>query len=367
MFPQAFIVRNPYHNALTWLALTEDRIDPWWFRWRKRRGWFKKLEVEAYRGFGTGAEIRLRGRVLRFRGIRPPQEDRSAWDNFKNMYRRFGTDEIPRAKLQAIFQSQVVETTTDEEGYFSIVIKPENPELVEPGWQEFSLLMPPQPYLNQEPIAVTAKAMILQGGSKFGIISDIDDTLLFTNVRSKTRMLKNTLFKNALTRRTFPNTPELYRKLHAAPDGTGFNPMFYLSSSPWNLYDFMEKFLFFKRFPEGPMILRDIGISRKHMLASSHNAHKSTHIREILTLFDKLPFLLFGDSGEQDPYIFARAVNAFPGRIRHVFIRDIAGRKNEEDMIALARACRQHGTGFSFFEHADEVEAIALAAGWLEA
>ncbi|MFK7970575.1 MAG: App1 family protein [Bacteroidia bacterium] len=351
---------------LTWLALTEDRVDPWWFRWRKRRGWFKKLEVEAYRGYGTSEEIRLRGRVLRFRGIRPPKKERSAWGNFKNMYRRFGTDEIPHARLQAIFQSQVMETVTDDEGYFSFTIKPENPELVEPGWQEFSILMPPQPFLNPEPVAVTAKALILPQGAGFGIISDIDDTLLVTEVRSKARMVQNTLFENALTRRTFPDTPELYRRMHAAPDGTGFNPVFYLSSSPWNLYDFLEKFIQFQRFPEGPLILRDVGLSRKHMLASSHNTHKSAHIRDILTLFENLPFLLFGDSGEKDPYIFAKAVNAFQGRIRHVFIRDVAGKKHSEEMQSLARACRQHGTGFSFFEHIAEVEKIVKAAGWLE-
>jgi phosphatidate phosphatase APP1 len=355
-----------WHNILDWLALTEDRVDPWWFHWRKRRGWFKKLEIEAYRGYGTREEIRLRGRVLRFRGIRPPKENRSAWGNFQNMYRRFGTDEIPRAKVQAIFQSQAEETRSDEEGYFSLVLKPDKPEAIEPGWQEYPLLMPAQPYLNPEPIAITAKAVIVPDGARFGVISDIDDTLLVTNVASRLRMVQHTLFENALTRRTFPGTPELYTKLHKAPDGTGFNPFFYLSSSPWNLYDFLEKFLQFKQFPEGPLILRDIGLNRKYMLGSSHHAHKSTHIREILTLYDKLPFIMIGDSGEQDPFIFSKAVNSFPGRVRHIFIRDVANRKDTEEMQSLARACRQDGTGFSFFNQAEEVEEVARAAGWMD-
>ena len=53
-------------------------------------------------------------------------------------------------------------------------------------------------------------------------------------------------------------------------------------------------------------------------------------------------------------------------QIKHVFIRDVIGRKNDEEMQALARACRQHGTGFSFFDHVEEVETIARSAGWIE-
>ncbi|MEZ4688557.1 MAG: App1 family protein, partial [Bacteroidia bacterium] len=102
-----------------------------------------------------------------------------------------------------------------------------------------------------------------------------------------------------------------------------------------------------------------------YMLGASHHAHKSTHIHQILSLYDKLPFIMIGDSGEQDPFIFAKAVNAFPGRIRHIFIRDISSRKHTEEMLSLARACQQHGTGFSFFDHAEEIEEVALAAGWL--
>ncbi|MEZ4684529.1 MAG: phosphatase domain-containing protein [Bacteroidia bacterium] len=192
----------------------------------KAQGFFRKLEIEAYRGYGTREEIRLRGRVLRFRGILPPKQDRSAWGNFRNMYRRFGTDEIPRARIQAVIQSQAEEVLSDTEGYFSLLLRPDRPEEIEPGWQEFSLLMPAQPYLNPEPMAVTAKAMIVPEGARFGLISDIDDTLLVTNVASRLRMLQHTLFENAITRRTFPGTAEVYRKLHKAPDGTGFNPVF---------------------------------------------------------------------------------------------------------------------------------------------
>lgn len=353
-----------YNRLLAWLALTEDQVDPWWFRFRKKRGLFKKLEIEGYRGFGTQEEVHIRGRVLRYRGIRIPKENQSRWGNFKNMYRRFGTDEIPGVKVKAIFQTEVLEYQTDEEGYFDFTLFPRDPQAVEPGWQPVSFLMEPHNMLNAEPVAAMSKVVIPPKGARFGLISDIDDTLLVTDVASRLRMLQHTFLENALTRKSFPGTAQVYQRLHTAPDGTGFNPVFYLSSSPWNLYDFLERFLNIQQFPEGPLILRDLGISRKHLLGASHGAHKSGRIRELLTLFPDLPFLLIGDSGEQDPFIFAKAVENFPGRIQHVFIRDVAKRKEKPEMESLARACQQYGTGFTFFDEAEEILQIADAAGW---
>ena len=126
-------------------------------------------------------------------------------------------------------------------------------------------------------------------------------------------MLLQTFTGSALTRTPFEGAPELYRDL---ADGDR-NPVFYVSSSPWNLHAFLTGFLRHRAFPIGPLLLRDLigpraGPARKH-----------ERIEEILRLHPQLSFVLIGDSGEEDPAIYAEVVRAHPGRIRAVYIREV--------------------------------------------
>ena len=89
--------------------------------------------------------------------------------------------------------------------------------------------------------------------ARFGIVSDVDDTVLQTGVQRLGQMLRQTFTGSALTRTSFPGAPELYRDLAGAA-----NPVFYVSSSPWNLHAFLIAFLRHQRLPLGPVLLRDL-------------------------------------------------------------------------------------------------------------
>ena len=148
--------------------------------------------------------------------------------------------------------------------------------------------------------------------ARFGIISDVDDTILETGVQRVGRMIRQTLTGSALTRTSFPGAPELYRDLAA-----GVNPVFYVSSSPWNLHAFLVAFLRHREFPMGPVLLRDL------LGTHAGREQKAGRIREVLDLHPQLPFVLIGDSGEADPEIYADIVRAHPGRILAVYIREV--------------------------------------------
>jgi phosphatidate phosphatase APP1 len=152
-------------------------------------------------------------------------------------------------------------------------------------------------------------------GARFGLISDIDDTILETGVQQVGRMLRQTLTGSALTRSPFPGAPELYRDLAA-----DHNPVFYVSSSPWNLHAFLLAFLEHRDFPLGPVLLRDLlgGSSGRVGREQKHG-----RIREVLELHPTLPFVLIGDSGERDPQVYADIVREHPGRILAVYIREV--------------------------------------------
>ena len=125
-------------------------------------------------------------------------------------------------------------------------------------------------------------------------------------------MVVQTFTGSALTRTAFPGAPELYRDLAA-----GVNPVFYVSSSPWNLHAFLLAFLRHRDFPLGPVLLRDL-LGNRHGREQKH-----TRIREVLDLHPDLSFVLLGDSGEHDPQIYADIVREYPGRILAVYIREV--------------------------------------------
>ena len=148
--------------------------------------------------------------------------------------------------------------------------------------------------------------------ARFGIISDVDDTILETGVQRVRRMVVQTFTGSSLTRTAFPGSVELYQDLAA-----GVNPVFYVSSSPWNLYSFLVAFLRHRGFPLGPVLLRDL------LGTWAGREQKHDRIREVLDLYPDLPFVLMGDSGERDPEVYADIVRAYPGRILAVYIREV--------------------------------------------
>ena len=172
-------------------------------------------------------------------------------------------------------------------------------------------------------------------GARFGVISDVDDTILETGVQRVARMVKQTVTGSALTRTSFAGAPELYRDLAA-----GGNPFFYVSSSPWNLFPFLLAFLRHQDFPRGPVLLRDL------LGTSAGREAKAVRLHEILDLHPQLRFVLMGDSGEHDPRIYADLVRAYPGRVLAVYIREVRldpgdGRVEEvSERVGRGRALR---------------------------
>jgi phosphatidate phosphatase APP1 len=56
--------------------------------------------------------------------------------------------------------------------------------------------------------------------------------------------------------------------------------------------------------------------------------HKLGAIREILDVHPTLPFVLVGDSGQEDAEIYARIAREHPGRIHAIYIREVGRAKH---------------------------------------
>ncbi|MEL6971619.1 MAG: phosphatase domain-containing protein [Bacteroidota bacterium] len=299
-----------------------------------RLGRHLPVTIQAYRGFGSHDYLFMSGRVLRDKSIRKDARD-TTWRNFINTVKRFNSREINDARLRIHFAGETFELETDAEGYYTLdthLSTPLPPAPLEPPfWQQaiVELLSIPG---NQDVYHKTNTEVLIPGAvASFGVISDIDDTILKTYVTSwlKWRTLYLTILKNAFSRQAFNNVAPFYQALRRGPAGQDYNPFFYVSNSPWNLYDLMEEFLDLNQLPRGPIMLRDFGLPYEDR-PDNYRGHKHKQILRILSLYPDLAFVLIGDSGEKDVDIYRAVAEEYPGRIKAIYIRDVRSRQRAE-------------------------------------
>jgi phosphatidate phosphatase APP1 len=252
MFAIKVRVTMPFKNKLTLLASrVEDHIDDLLFSFRRRLGLNDPLQIVAYRSYGTPNRLYIKGRVLEDKGIRRSEGKGNILDNLVNMYRRFESDEIPGAEVKISFQGKEHSIITDREGYFVLDLIPEVPVVSEDMWFEVDveLVSAPVPFDGQ--VKTQAEVLIPPMDAEYGVISDIDDTIVRTGATSLIAMSRNTFFHNAHSRLPFAGVAEFYKALLLGRNGKRNNPFFYVSSSPWNLYELLRDFMDLTRSPKG--------------------------------------------------------------------------------------------------------------------
>lgn len=305
---------------------SETQFDALYNRLQNQLGGRDKIKIVVYRGHGTPERLHLRGRVLEDKGILPASEHDTIWDNILSVYRRFESDEMPGVWLQIRLAGEVTAVQTDEEGYFSTVITPTVPLAQRPDPYPVTVTLAEQPEVQG-----AGEIIVPPANAQFGVISDIDDTILQTFATNLLKVAQLTFLHNARTRLPFPGVAAFYQALQRGGQGDTRNPLFYVSSSPWNLYDLLADFMALNEIPAGPIFLRDLGLDSNKLLAKNHHDHKLEQIRHLLQTHATLPFVLLGDSGQQDPEIYRQVVAEFPGRIAAIYIRDVtAGERDGE-------------------------------------
>jgi phosphatidate phosphatase APP1 len=332
-------------------------IEWWWDHRRLRRRASQPpadFRIEPYGGHGGAGSVVVRGRVL----DDPPPTEAVEGEGVGAAVRRtlshFVTDELPGVPLRVTVAGATVETVTDTEGYFRAVLQPDPARLTSP-WTPGTVELAGDYRGLTGPHAASFEVRVPGPEAGFGVISDIDDTILETGVQRVGQMLRHTFTGSALTRTPFRGAAELYRDL-ASPE----NPVFYVSSSPWNLFAFIDAFLRHRGFPLGPVLLRDLLGTR------GGREQKGGRITEVLDLHPGLRFVLIGDSGERDPEVYAEVVRTHPGRVLAVYIREV--RLDLEDgRVERVLAGWPADVPFVLAADSDEVRDHAARAGLIQA
>lgn len=309
-------------------------------RLEEKLGLLDELRVVGYAGHGTDRALHVEGRLIERKAEAGDPGESSLWENIKSTARRLESDEIPGARIRARFRGGAWDVWTDNEGFFKLDVPLDEP--LEAGWHDVELEVVESLKEDDHPTGA-APVLVPSPDAEFAIVSDLDDTVIKSSATDTIRKVRVVFENDAGSRAAFAGVKELYEALVEGPDARGINPIFYVSRSGWNLYDLFQRFLEDKGIPRGPLFLQDLAIKESKSRAVGHESHKRDRIRLLLETYPDLPFVLIGDSGQEDPETYRQMVHEKPGRIRAIYIRDVTPDDRDEEVERIAAELSDRG------------------------
>jgi phosphatidate phosphatase APP1 len=293
------------------------------------------FELLAYRGYGSADRVHMHGRALEVRKVSASTDADSMLRNLLNTYRRAESDPLPFAGVNVEYANNTTVMKADDEGFFGGRIDLAQPVASHKEWNEYEVSLVAPVREGARTVRATGEILIPPPSARFGVISDIDDTVIQSRVSNFLQAARTVMLGNARTRLPFPGVAALYRALRNGATGDEKNPIYYVSSSPWNIYDVIAEFMDLQEIPRGPLLLRDWDIGWGLLASSRHFDHKGEAIRNILSLHPAMEFILIGDTSQHDPEIYRKIVAEFPHRVKAIYIRDVTG--NAERSAAVKK------------------------------
>ena len=343
----------------------EDGFAKGKFAAKEKFNLLEPIKILPYYGFGSDHYVFIKGRVLEEEGVKEKEEDGSTLEHLKNTYKRYESDEIPHVKVSAEFAGKRQETQTDDEGFFEFEFRFDEPVDYEKHGKKikFRLL---ETKTDDDELEAEGKIFVPDKKAEFGIISDIDDTVLVSRITHFLAKLKLMLLKNSTERSPFPGIAAFLRALRKGYDDKGYNPVFFVSGSEWNLFDLLINFFQYHDIPEGPLFLKDKGTrSDGGDLKTIEKEYKREKIRHILETFPDMKFICIGDSGQEDPEIYQKVQEEFPAQVIGIYIRDVTPDKRDKEVHKIKEEVEAKGAEmllvedtYSAAEHAQKMKWI---------
>ncbi len=294
----------------------------------------KSTSVKVYHGYGHTHNLVVYGHVFRFKAKTTQKFSNRLFVNIVHLFKLFILKPYPFVKVRLLFNGQVINNTTEYDGFFKFEWKAN--EEVKAGWHGVQVE------------AIDEDGSVLASGlgkifvphiTQYAFISDIDDTIMVSHSATIGRRLRELLIKNPRTRKTFKDAYMHYSLLANAHTDRGQpNPFFYVSSSEWNLYDYLVETFRFNKLPEGAFLLNQIK-RWKDLITTGKTGHDGKLIRvmRILDAFPNQKFVFFGDNSQRDPSIYTAIAEKYPKNIAAVYIRNVRKEKELETSALLKR------------------------------
>ena len=283
-----------------------------------------------YPGYGSGGRVRVLGRVLLApAGTHPESRLRiPGWQ-------RFLTLEAPRTGVDVEVAGVRQQLTSDDDGLLDAVLEVPDPLTGRPS-------VPVRMGTGRR--SATAPLHLASIDAHRGVVCDIDDTVLVTEIAHPLRAAYRTFVQRSRNRRAVPGMADLLRELTA---GREHVPVLYLSNGPWNLIGPLSAFLERNGFPPGALLLTDWGLQRDCWFRDGQ-AHKRGSLLRLAEDLPGVDWTLVGDTGEHDPALYEEFARAHPDRVAEILLRDPAATEPVLEQVGQVPVVRAaDGTGLS--------------------
>jgi phosphatidate phosphatase APP1 len=275
-------------------------------------------------------------------------------------HQKFWTLESRPVRVRVAWEGQTAHGMSDSGGFIDVSLPLPGPAPTTMTRAELRLA--DDPGAPATPVEVFG----LHPGAAFGVISDIDDTVLETELTNPWRRFLQLIYSEQRMRLPFEGIAALYQAL-----AQRHNPIFYVSNAPWNLYQHVAELLDHHEIPKGPLLLRDSRIAERIVRDEASGqvlVHKQRALRRIVEEHPKLPFVLLGDSSRRDPLRYVEIAEAVPGRVAAIYIRRVHGllaRRGSLDR--LQQRAKQAGVELSIADDTVTIARHAQSRGFVPA
>jgi phosphatidate phosphatase APP1 len=283
------------------------RIEDAFHAWRERRGRRRGLTttIVPYTGYGSPHFARILCRVVLGRADAPAKQRAEKVRG----WRSFFSIPVDNAEVTVSIDGEHHRLHGDRGGVVDARIEVS----LSPGWHAVTLSAG-----SEEP--VSAQIFIINPQVEFGVISDVDDTVMVTALPRPFLAAWNTFVLDEHARRPVPGIAVLYERLVRKYPGS---PVIYLSTGAWNVAPTLSRFLARNLYPKGPLLLTDWGPTHDRWFRSGRE-HKESSLERIAEEFPTMRWLLIGDDGQHDEDIYGDFAARHPQNVAAVAIRQLS-------------------------------------------
>ncbi|MCU1546148.1 MAG: synthase [Homoserinimonas sp.] len=311
---------------LHFAARIEDRLHS--FREKRARKRGLTATIIPYTGYGSPGWIRVLCRVLL---TKPIISDDKRYKKIRG-WRSFTSVPVDDVVVTISIAGVEQHVTADRGGVVDTVVKVE----LSPGWHTITIR-------SEGSEVVEAPVFVVDPDARFGLISDVDDTVMVTALPRPLLAAWNTFVLDEHARRPVPGMAVLYERLLRDHPGA---PVFYLSTGAWNVAPTLSRFLMRHLYPSGPLLLTDWGPTHDRWFRSGR-AHKQESLIRLAGEFPQLRWLLVGDDGQHDEELYTHFSESHPTSVEAIAIRQLstseavlAGGRSKDDERAPEDSAR---------------------------